>query len=115
MAVGWHREDNEGFWIISLEPYSEILLLPGRIYPVGWSPDGTYVYAIRSESNGLGREVVRVQVAAPNEARSVASLPGDVDPFNIGSLSPNGHEIVVRISEQKSDVWLMENFDPAPQ
>jgi hypothetical protein len=73
------------------------------------------VYAIRSESNGLGREIIRVQVASPNEVRSVASLPGDVEMDNIGSLSPNGHEMVVRISEKKSDVWLMENFDPTPR
>ena len=113
IAVFWDR-DNEGLWIISLEPYSETFLQSGRIYPVGWSPDGKYAYAIRSES-GRGREIIRVQVTAPNEVTSVATLPGDVVDGDGASVSPDGHEIVVSIGELKSDVWLMENFDPSPR
>jgi len=67
-------------------------------------------------TNGLGREIIRVQVASPNEVTSVAILPGDVADYNGASVSPDGKEIVVSISsEVKSDVWLMENFDPSPR
>jgi WD40 repeat protein len=113
IAVAWHRHD-EGLWIISLEPYSETFLLPGDILPAGWSPNGKYVYAIRSEA-GWTREIIRVQVAAPNEVTSVAILPGDVAYYDGASVSPDGHEIVVSADEGKSDVWLMENFDPSPR
>src|SRR5208337_2213771 len=65
MAFHWVRED-EGLWIISLEPYSETLLKSGGIYPVGWSQDEKYVYAIRTEGGFSGREIVRVQVASLN-------------------------------------------------
>jgi hypothetical protein len=82
---------------------------------VGWSPDEKYVYAIRGETGLPGREIIRVQVAAPNEVTSVASLPGHVVNFDGASVSPDGHEIVVSVSEEKSDVWLMENFDPSPR
>ena len=111
MAIEWNRKD-AGLWIISLEPYSETLLQSGLIQPIGWSPDGKYVYAIRGR--GL-QEIIRVQVATPNEVTSVTTLPGDVAgmDWDAASVSPDGKEIVVSVSEHKSDVWLMENFDPA--
>jgi Tol biopolymer transport system component len=114
MVVHWNRPGHRGIWIISLEPYSETFLQSGLIVPVGWSPDGKYVYALQSES-GPGREIIRVQVAAPNEVTSVATLPGDVVSLDGASVSPDGHEIVVSIGEEKSDVWLMESFDPSPR
>jgi Tol biopolymer transport system component len=114
MAVWWNRKD-KGLWIISPEPNSETFLQSGYIDPVGWSPDEKYVYAIRGETGLPGREIIRVQVAAPNEVTSVASLPGHVVNFDGASVSPDGHEIVVSVSELKSDVWLMENFDPSPR
>jgi Tol biopolymer transport system component len=111
MAVYWNRRENGGLWIISLEPYSETVLQSGIIYPVGWVLDGRYVYAVRSES-GPGREIIRIQVATPNEVTSVATLPSGVYD---ASVSPDGHEIVVSIGESRSDVWLMENLDPSPR
>ena len=62
-----------------------------------------------------GREIVKVQVASPNEVTTVVSLPGDVVEHDYASVSPDGKEIVVDISEEKSDVWLMEHFDPSAQ
>ena len=104
LAVQWRR-DNTGLWIISPEPYSETLLQSGDLYPVGWSPDGRYVYAIRK-----GREIVRVQVATPSDVTVVTTLPGNGG--NDAGLSPDGKEFVVSLGEEKSDVWLMQNFDP---
>jgi hypothetical protein len=80
-----------------------------------WSPDEKYVYAIREASFSSGREIIRVQVATPNEVTSVATLPGDVVEEDGAGVSPDGKEIVVSISEEKSDVSLMENFDPSPR
>ena len=110
-CVYWNRRENGGLWIISLEPYSETVLQSGIIYPVGWVSDGRYVYAVRSES-GPGREIIRVQVASPNEFTSVATLPSEVYD---ASVSPDGHEIVVSIVESRSDVWLIENLDLSPR
>ena len=111
MAVYWNRKD-EGLWIVSLEPYSETLLHSGLIYPLGWSSEGKYVYAIRAEA-GESREIIRVQVLTPNEVTPVATLPFDVINGDDATLSPDGHEIAVSVGEEKSDVWLMENFDPS--
>jgi len=104
LAVFWNRE-NRGVWIVSFEPYSETLLLSGMDYPIGWSPDGRYVYAVRRP-----RQIIRIQVATPRQLTSVATMPGDVID---GSVSPDGQEIIVGLIEEKSDVWLMDNFDPA--
>ena len=108
IAAYWNR-DEPGLWIISLEPYSETLVQAGEIYPFGWSPDGRYVYAIRRGA----RELIRVQVAAPHGLTSVVALPGDVSGYDSASVSPDGREAVVSVGKEKSEVWLMENFDPA--
>ena len=71
------------------------------------------MYALRS------REIIKVQVESPHRMFSVvdlASLGGTA--FSYGesdhaTLSPDGREIIVSISEEKSDVWLMESFDPS--
>jgi hypothetical protein len=47
-------------------------------------------------------------VASPSAVTVVATLPGD---GNEAGMSPDGREIVVSVSEGKSDVWLMHNFD----
>ena len=103
LAVQWKR-DRPGLWIVSPEPYSEVLLRAGDLSPVGWSPDERYIYAIRG-----GREIVRIQVAIPSDVIAVATLPGD-GRYDAG-LSPDGKEIVASVSEEKSDVWLMQHFD----
>jgi len=114
IAFSWQRK-NGGLWMISLEPYSETLLRgESEINPVGWSPDAKYVYAIRYEGSS-NRELIRVQVTVPNEVTSLAILPGDVAYYQGAGVSPDGHELVVSIGEEKSDVWLMENFDPSPR
>lgn len=115
MAVWWNRGKETGIWVVNLEPYSETLLLAGDLYPFGWSPDGKYVYAIRVGAGESGREIVRVPVAIPNDVSPVATLPDDVVDYDGASLSPDGKQIFASVSEEKSDVWLMENFDSPPR
>jgi hypothetical protein len=43
----------------------------------------------------------------------LATLPGDVAERDGASVSPDGKVMSVSVTEQKSDVWLMENFDPS--
>jgi WD40 repeat protein len=114
MAINWNRKE-AGLWVIALEPYSEAFLLNGPISPIGWSPEGKYVYAIRAVATEPGREIIRVQVAPPNEVTSVATLPGGVAGYDSAGVNPDGKEIVVSVGEENSDVWLMENFDPSPR
>jgi len=105
-AVMWNRQPEKGLWIISLEPYSETLVLAGSIYPFGWSQDGKYVYAARRSSS----QIIRVRSAAPNEISSVAALPGGIVHYDSASVSPDGRQIIVSVAAQASDVWLIENL-----
>jgi DNA-binding beta-propeller fold protein YncE len=106
VAVFWNRQREKGLWILSLEPYSETFVLAGSIYPVGWSPDGKYVYVVRQGSG----EIIRVRSTPPNETSSVAALPGDIVGFDSASVSPDGRQIIVSVGQIVSDVWLMENL-----
>ena len=58
-----------------------------------------------------------ISVASPNDVVSIATLPGDVvgvcDGCKLPTLSPDGRQIIASLAEQKSDVWLLENFDPS--
>jgi len=112
MAVWWNRRRETELWIISLQPYSETQWQHGMICPFGWSPDGKYVYAMRGQDDQT-QELVRVQAATPHEVTSVAALPGPLAVWDGASVSPDGKTIVVSIGEWKSDVWLMESFDPS--
>jgi serine/threonine protein kinase/Tol biopolymer transport system component len=113
LAVWWNRGKETGLWIISLEPYSETLLQLGSIHPLGWSPDGNYIYALEGQTlAGVEREIIRVQAAAPHTITPIAVLPGDVFDPSAGCVSPDGRKIFLSIDEFRSDIWTMENFDP---
>ena len=105
VGVYWNRKPQEGLWIISLEPYSESLVLAGDISPFGWSPDGKYIYAARE-----GSELLRVRSSPPNEITSVAALPSRIVNYDSAAISPDGREIIVSVAAEASDVWLMETL-----
>jgi len=108
VAVYWNRPD-AGLWIVSRDPYVETLLKPGLCFPIGWSPDARFVYAIQKPN---GRQIVRIETANPQNEILVADLPGPTYGVDDAAVSPSGSEIVVSISEERSDVWSIENFDP---
>jgi serine/threonine protein kinase len=105
VAVHWNRQPEDGLWIVSIEPYSENLVLAGDIAPLGWSPDGKYVYAARQDG-----EIIKVQPTAPYEISSVATLPGSIVDHDSATVSPDGRQIIVSVAAEASDVWLMENL-----
>jgi Tol biopolymer transport system component len=104
VAVFWNRQPEAGLWIISLKPYSETFVLAGDISPFGWSPDGKYTYAARE-----GTKIIRVRSSPPNEISSVAALPGVIVNYASATVSPDGHQIIVSVAAEASDVWLIEN------
>jgi Tol biopolymer transport system component len=104
VAVYWNREQR-GIWVISLKDSSAKALARGDdLCPIGWSPNAAIVYAYRPSSN-----TIDAIPAAGGEPRAVFALPGVVAD---ASVSPDGRKFVCSVAEQKSDVWLMENFDP---
>jgi Tol biopolymer transport system component len=108
VAVWWNRKVRSeiGIYLISLKDRSVKALTKGDIRPVSWSPDGNTVYAFRSFTG----EIVAIPVAGGNP-RNVLTLPGRITD---ATVSLDGRKIVGSVAEEKSDVWLMENFDPHP-
>jgi sugar lactone lactonase YvrE len=111
MAVQWEHPTRTGgwalgVWVYSLEDRSEKLIQPGNYIPFAWSPDGTTVYATKF----LGLEILAIKLEDPNHGRKVIDLPSA--PWG-ASLAPDGRKIILGQDEMNSDVWMIQNFDPA--
>ena len=106
IAIYWNRPDHDGVWVISLEKYSEKFFGPLHYSPFGWSPDGNFIYAFIPEG---GREIILIGLGDSKQSKPIITMPGAIDS---ASISPDGRKIVVSVTEVKSDVWLMKNFDP---
>jgi eukaryotic-like serine/threonine-protein kinase len=105
IAIYWNREPAMGAWSITLEKFSETLLYP-RLVPFGWSSDGNFIYGFADPD---GREILQKGLDDSKKPRSVITLPGTLYG---GTVSPDGRKIIVSVGEEKSDVWLMKDFDP---
>jgi Tol biopolymer transport system component len=110
VALHWNRRPQGGLWIVSPAGHSETFLGDsGDLSPVGWSPDGSSIYAWDGAKNVMSIPVAPTRRGAP---RPVFSVPGGLNiPFM--TMSADGKEFVYCIQESRSDVWVVDNFDPA--
>lgn len=104
IAIEWNRDPTQGTWVINLGTLSTSLLYP-HVNPFAWSPGGNLIYAVPD----AGRDILQLSVADPAKSKSIVTLPG---PIKAGTVSPDGQRIIVSVGEEKSDVWVMKNFDP---
>jgi eukaryotic-like serine/threonine-protein kinase len=105
IAIGWNQKPAQGAWLITTEDASASLLY-AEVNPFGWSSDGKFIYAFASRG---GREILQLKVGESKKPKSVVALPG---PILSGTVSPDGRKIIVSVGEEKSDVWLLKDFDP---
>ena len=66
------------------------------------------VYAITNPSSQQNFSLLAIP-AGGGDPQTLFTLPGLIAEVKI---SPNGQKFVCRVIESKSDVWVMENFDP---
>jgi len=104
VALHWNR-NRPGVWVISLTDSSQVLLRAGRSDTYGWSTDGKGVFVKDWDTQDL-----RLVPLTGGEGRIVVTLPPDCDPQWV---APDGRRILCSIDESVSDVWMIENFDPA--
>jgi len=107
IAIGWNRVEGFGAWLITGEGASASLLYAG-VVPFGWSSDGNFIYAFDIRERE-GREILQLKLGESKKPRPVIALAG---PILSGTVSPDGRKIIVSVGEEKSDVWLLEDFDP---
>ena len=106
-AVSWNRTSGgpRGLWILSLKDSSETLVKEGWIFPAVWSKDGKSVYAITWDTNP--QKILMIQTQG-SQTETLWTLPKDA---SFCSMTSDGQRVVYSVSEMKSDVWLIENFD----
>jgi Tol biopolymer transport system component len=105
VAVLWQRRPQLGLSVISLVDDSETLLYGSESYPAGWSADGTLVYACSGNK-------LMAMPAGGGAPRTVFTTPEDIAPAG-AIVSADGKTFVYSAAEVKSDVWIVDNFDPA--
>ncbi|MBN1351577.1 protein kinase [candidate division KSB1 bacterium] len=109
VAISWNmqfEESESGLWSISMSDSSRKLLSKGDYQPIVWSDDGKWIYAWSPLQNS---QVFKIAVNG-SEIKTVATISAnEVDGL---TMTPDGEQIVYAAVEIKSDVWLMEKFDP---
>ena len=112
VAVLWNRRmkrpSDLGLWLLSWPGREERRLTPQELRPIGWSTDGQWIYA----SPYQGRAVVRVS-ARTGKTERAGEFPVGTLQDNFCDLTPDRSAIICSLTEQKSDAWLIEDFDPA--
>ncbi len=113
LAVYWNKipsETKRGLWIISLKDSFYKFLVYGSTYPLKWSEDNKWIYAINS--NKTPSEIVMIS-ANNGLIKSVLTLPfGAALSYADIDITSDGKTIISDVDETTSDVWMIENFDP---
>ena len=110
------EQDSNGVWVVFRENSSQVFLHQcADAQPMGWSADGNWIYA----AEGIGNKLNIIMIHATRaEVRVLATLPYAPDVwyllyiFGMNNITSDGKQLVYPVFETKSDVWLMENFDP---
>ena len=105
VAFYWNRSPQRGLWLLTGAEQTARFLAKD-LYPVGWSSDTRWIYAHDGD-----REIVRV-AADTGKVESVGRFPmGSLDLFAC-DLTPDRRAVVCSLEDKKSDVWIVDHFDP---
>jgi Tol biopolymer transport system component len=99
VAIDWNRPE-PGLYVLS-GPSREERRLATDLMPLGWSPDGKWIYAFRHRGGHGGREVVRLALET-GQIIPVASITGGA--IADGDVSRDGRQIALCVAEMKADV-----------
>ena len=127
IAVTWNRRPNRGIWVIDTNDGRQTPVYTtdaASTMPVGWSADGASIYAVEGKNSTyrgltapLGETVsdAKILLVPVNggDVKTVATLPFE----EIGSvtMTPDGRRFVFPVYSSRSDVWVVDNFDVAPE
>jgi Tol biopolymer transport system component len=107
LAVTWNRTEPNpdfGVWVFDLESRDSAKLNGLGIWPVGWSPDGRYVYTQGPTT------IFRIDVTGSRPQETAQELPWrQAECSPAGRLHPRA--FICAVFESVSDVWMIEDFD----
>jgi len=98
-------------WLISLAGSSPLILRIGRSFPLGWSADGKWIYALVPGGN-LNVLAISSETA---QSKSWLSLPANPEMGRVVPLycsTDNGSHFIFSARKEQPDIWMIENFDP---
>ena len=125
IAVMWNRPPKRGIWVIEPAEHREMFIRKSDAAwtaPFGWSADGLSIYAIegkaltsRSLTAPLGETLTEakiVRIPLRGNPETIATLPST----EVGSITmtADGRRFVYTSYSSRSDVWIVDDFDPAP-
>jgi Tol biopolymer transport system component/DNA-binding winged helix-turn-helix (wHTH) protein len=126
VAVFWNRPPDRGIWVIDGRTTDRRHLLVRRssassLMPIGWSADGAWIYVVEGSAGGARGATSFVSGTLTDATiLRVASKGGAAEtvsaiPFaEIGgvSMTPDGRRFVFPVFSSRSDIWIVDDFDP---
>ena len=104
-----------GLWVVSIADGEVISLVDSVVWPVAWSGDDQWIYALcppgQHGSDSVNTTIFRIN-SVDGHFESHAVIPFPFSDSNDVSITPDGRTIVFLHSETTSDIWLVEDFDP---
>jgi TolB protein len=112
IGVYWNISPLRGIWTISRQNGERKFLHGGTHLPVGWSPDGRWIYAANRTGRALEIIAVDTETGSSKSVLEVPVDPGEGTPnhFFVG-VAPDGKSFVFSVGKSLTDIWLVENFD----
>jgi Tol biopolymer transport system component len=119
VAVRWWRPSTSydglnGLWIIPLEDSSQAFYLEEDAHPIGWSADGSWIYAVERMVRML--KILKVSIKG-SQTQTVLAMPFPLEKgfpllYEQMSMTADEKKFVFSVEKSHSDVWMVENFDP---
>jgi serine/threonine protein kinase/Tol biopolymer transport system component len=97
-------DEESGLWVMSW-PGRQVRALAWHTTPFGWSADGEWIYAVSYP----GPAIVRVSSKTGAQQR-IEHFPVPLQ-ANVCDVTPKRDAIVCGIVDEKSDAWMMQDFD----
>ena len=107
VVVSWNRQPTPGLWVVSLEDSSEKFIKRNIGAPLGWSPDGKWIYAYESKSGKIDCLMINVENGT---TKPLPIMSFTIEGKTYYKLIDSKPEIFADAKTQ-SDVWVIENFD----
>ena len=113
VAIFWIT-GKSGLYVLSW-PSREPRFLAPNLAPIGWSEDGEWIYALQAvgpfnAQNSTGA-LVRVSQRTSRVER-IGSFPRGYLRRGSCSLTPDRQAIICALTEESSDAWIIDDFDP---
>lgn len=103
VAVSWNRPPGRSLWVVSTADTVQQRVSPLNASPWRWDESGAGILS------RMGRSVVRISYPGGD---TTTVLTDPAKRVWASDFSADLRTVVYSISEGKSDIWLVENFDP---